>query len=494
MRPPARFRARFPIGLLIPLTLTLVLTLPRFNQSLWSDEASSVWFSRQPITALLTTLCDPHPPGYYLFLKFWSVFGTSEAWLRLPSLIAGLGTLIFTYRLGKDRLGIAGANLAVWLLALQPLHSWYAGEVRMYAMVEALGVLTVWLGWRLMAAPTPRRRDWWAYVAAAALTVWLDYSAILPVIVIQLIWLATGRPRPVRWLSAQVAAALPIVILSVTPNQLVALGNNVYPIFVAVQAAKLGMNLTPAVANLLLQASVVIGMLACLIAAYLWPRYRGRGWSRLTWAIGLTWIGVLLLSAGPQLFTLKRRLVLLLPYLALITAAVARQWPRSIRLTLIGVTTLAALVSIVVLQHEPWRDTVQELAAATQDQSSVIWVDEMSAPAFDYYWRRAASADRAAQWTPLFDQTLPALPALQPPPGGGLWLVTAETTYRHLTLFLPDDFRADYQLIDEQHATGIGVFHYRRRLQPEVAAPPPDRSLADTWGLLLLSPLDTCTP
>jgi hypothetical protein len=184
--------------------------------------------------------------------------------------------------------------------------------------------------------------------------------------------------------------------------------------------------------------------------------------------------------------------VLLLPYLALVTAAIAVKWSRAWQFALIGITAVAAVLSLFTLQREPWRDTVQPLAAA-RSASSVIWVDEMSVPVFDYYWPRAAAIDQAAAWTAFFDQDLPALPTLQPPPGGDLWLVTAESTYRHLNRFLPDEFRAAYQLIDELHATGIGVYHYRR--QPPVSGIPlPDRSLADTWGLLLLSPLDTCAP
>jgi hypothetical protein len=131
--------------------------------------------------------------------------------------------------------------------------------------------------------------------------------------------------------------------------------------------------------------------------------------------------------------------------------------------------------------------------AAAQTESAVIWVDEMSVPVFDYYWQRFASVDQAAQWTPIFDQALPDLPKTQPSPGGDLWLVTAESTYRHLNLFLPDEFRAQYDLIDEQHATGIGLYHYRRQ-SLDVIILPPDRTLADTWGLQLLSPLDTCAP
>lgn len=467
------------------------LTIIRFNQSLWSDEASSLWFSRYPIGSLLTSLCDPHPPGYYLLLKFLTIFSDNEVWLRLSSLIAGLVALFMTHRLGKDRWGMAAANLAVWLLALQPLQSWYAGEVRMYALVQALGVLAVWLGVRLLTKEAPRRRDWWAYIFIAACALVVDYSAFLPLLAMQAIWLALGHPRAVRWLSTQVVAIIPIVLLAFTSQQLTALGKSYYSIFIAIQAARRGIDLTPKTAIVLLLAVVSIGTVVSLIMAALWPRLRKTELGKWAWTIGVVWLVVLLFAVMPQAFTLKRQFVLLLPYFALITAAVAVKWSRAWQFTLLGLTALAAIISIFTLQREPWRDTVQALAA--QPETSVIWVDEMSVPVFDYYWPRFASPNRSVQWTPIFDQDLPTLPTLQPLPAGDLWLVTAESTYRHLNLFLPDEFRAQYDLIDEQHATGIGVYHYRRQ-PPATITPTPDQSPADRWGLRLLSPLDTCAP
>ena len=133
----------------LPLA-TILLALPRLGQSLWSDEATSVWLARLPLSTLVTALCDPHPPGYYLALKLWLLGGEAEAWLRLPSLLAAALAVVFTYGLGRDMGGRRCAWIAAALLALHPLHIWYAGEVRMYAGVTALGVLMVWLGWRLL--------------------------------------------------------------------------------------------------------------------------------------------------------------------------------------------------------------------------------------------------------------------------------------------------------------------------------------------------------
>jgi len=84
------------------LLVTTALPLSHFNQSLWRDEASSVWFARLRPGTLRTALCDARPPGYYLLLKAWLAGGENEFWLRLPSLFAAVLAVALTYRLGRE--------------------------------------------------------------------------------------------------------------------------------------------------------------------------------------------------------------------------------------------------------------------------------------------------------------------------------------------------------------------------------------------------------
>jgi len=210
------------------------LALARFGQSLWLDEASSVWFARFPLPTLLTTLCDPHPPGYYLLLKGWiRLFGSEkEFWLRFPSLLAAVLSVVVAYGLGVRAWGKRGGWLAAMLLALQPMQAWYASEARMYALTQLLGLLTVWLGMALLLSlgrrqsaekhvggdvppsrlsPTsdpqssnprhPRFLLFTFYWLVATVALWVDFSAFLAFAVLQLIWLAQGRPDARRWLA-----------------------------------------------------------------------------------------------------------------------------------------------------------------------------------------------------------------------------------------------------------------------------------------------------
>lgn len=470
------------------LLITSALAVARFDQSLWSDEATSVWLARQPIEHLLQTVCDPHPAGYYVLLKLWLTGGEGEAWLRVLSLLAaGLGVVI-TFRLGAAWVNERIAGFAALLLALQPAYAWYAAEVRMYAPVTTLGVLVVWLGDRALRRPTVQR--YLAYIAAAGFALWIDYSAVLPLALLQLIWAARGTPQARHWLTAQAIVAV-IAALTLTPTQLFALRDNIYPIFLAIQALNRGVLLTPETAAILLQAATLAVGTVAVIIALVWRRRQLAAHPTTRWIIAALWLIGLVVAALPQAFTVKRRILLLLPFLAIAAAQTLADRPRR-GAALIGLSGLAALTSLITLQREPWRHVIGEVATA---QPPVIWVDVMSVPAFDYYWRRASPAPAISRWAQLDGRVLPITPEVEPPIGEELWLIAAESPYRNLTVFLPIEFRQEYDLLADRHERGIGVYVYRRRAVPDVTVPLPSTpALADEWGLQLLSPLDTCTP
>jgi mannosyltransferase len=54
------------------------------NQSVWFDEAYSIFLAKQPVAELIRlTSIDGHPPLYYLLLKGWAaMFGFGELALR----------------------------------------------------------------------------------------------------------------------------------------------------------------------------------------------------------------------------------------------------------------------------------------------------------------------------------------------------------------------------------------------------------------------------
>jgi hypothetical protein len=508
---------------LAALLAATLLPLARFGQSLWSDEATSIWFARLSIAHLLAQLCDPHPPGFYLLLKAWLVGGDQEAWLRLPSLGASVVSVALTYRLGRDLCGPGCAAVAALLLALHPLQNWYAAEIRMYALAQMLGLAMFWLGLSLSRAKEQRfftsrsqvgadgmrpeairpagirPAGVLAYACVALAAFAADYTVLLPFLALQWLWLACDRSRPWAWLGLQAAVILAAALLWLTPAQRHALQHSYHAVFVAVQAQRLGLDLTPATANTLLRLVAVALAGLGYVLAWAWPRQRQRSgyFKRLNFSVfdlipALMlggWLLLLLFSITPRLYSVKRQLVLLLPYFALFAAYALARFPRSAA-ALLAIFGLAITLWVLPThQREPWREVVAELAAAVNYSTDVIWVDELAVPAFTYYGGDQLTEGAGPNWSSWAGATLPDA---RPGTGGAVWLLTVEGPYRNLRAFLPPPFLAAYELTTTRQEAGIGLHRYELRPHPlhlQPVAEPPQSAL---WGLLLPSPLNIC--
>jgi len=112
----------------------LILRLVNLNQSLWLDEAiTALTVKNNTLVEIITNFArgDFHPPLYYLILKLWSyVFGFSEVALRFPSVVFGVLTIFYVYKIGGKKFGL----VAGLLMALNPLAVYYSQEARMYSL------------------------------------------------------------------------------------------------------------------------------------------------------------------------------------------------------------------------------------------------------------------------------------------------------------------------------------------------------------------------
>jgi hypothetical protein len=93
---------------------------------------------------------------------------------RLPSLVAGVLTLVVLYPLGRGLVGRGAAALATLALALLPLHVFYSRFARPYALSALLVFLLVVV---VLRALEGRRRAWLAVAALAAFVPWVHLSA-----------------------------------------------------------------------------------------------------------------------------------------------------------------------------------------------------------------------------------------------------------------------------------------------------------------------------
>lgn len=131
------------------LILAFILRIFSINQSLWLDEATSAIVARDlnPSEILYYfSRTDFHPPLYYLFLDIWTtLFGTGEFILRLPSVLFGVATVAFTYKIAQLFSKKTLPMLSGILMATAPLHIYYSQEARMYSLATLLISITVYL-------------------------------------------------------------------------------------------------------------------------------------------------------------------------------------------------------------------------------------------------------------------------------------------------------------------------------------------------------------
>ena len=103
------------------------------------DEALHFRLANQVSLALAykASLTAAHPPLLTLLLYFWRALGTSELWLRLPSVLAGAVFCWMFYKwLSKAAGGVAGL-IGLLFVALLPPIILVAAELRQYSLLLA---------------------------------------------------------------------------------------------------------------------------------------------------------------------------------------------------------------------------------------------------------------------------------------------------------------------------------------------------------------------
>lgn len=143
-----KLRKYYPqIFLLLLVLFGLELRVAISNVPLWYDEGHSVLVAIKDfpfgINQFLFTKDFQHTPFYFYFLHFWiKFFGGSEVLMRMSSVIFGIATIPLTYIVGKKLYSQKVGCIAATLTTVSPLLVYYSIEIRMYAIVTFLAVLS----------------------------------------------------------------------------------------------------------------------------------------------------------------------------------------------------------------------------------------------------------------------------------------------------------------------------------------------------------------
>lgn len=215
---------RYVFGMALVLLLAFALRVWQLGTAdLTFDEVATFFVAHRSIGEVVRYVMGAareHPPAYYLAMSLWMRWaGTSEFALRYPSVLIGVLTVVWGFRVGR-RLGPRGKAWSAILCAIMPFGLWAGRTGRMYSLVLwlALVVMESWLRW--LERPSGRR--WFVFVAlslVAAMTHY--YLALLWPVQALLLLLLPRATRPIRkpWLAT--AAGIGVVVggfIAVSPG------------------------------------------------------------------------------------------------------------------------------------------------------------------------------------------------------------------------------------------------------------------------------------
>jgi len=158
-------------------------------QSLWSDELAT-W--RRTSFADVGSVIDEamhrdvHPP-FYLVLVHYVVLhlGDTEWYLRIPSAVAGVLTVLVVYAIGSRTYGVRPGLLAAGLTAVCWCPVYFSQEARGNALMLLFASMSQWFWFELMMTRDMGRRTHNAYIVGysgyALLAAYTHYFGLLMV-------------------------------------------------------------------------------------------------------------------------------------------------------------------------------------------------------------------------------------------------------------------------------------------------------------------------
>ncbi len=214
------------VQMLIVLTaIGLLLRLYNLGyNSLWLDEASTLYFARQSLAGIWASTAggEFNPPLFYWIEHVMLVFGDSEFVLRLIPALLGVLTIPVFYVVGATFRDKNTGIIAAALLTFAPFHIMYSQEARAYAPMLFFFALS--LPFYFKALRTNDLSSWILFGILSALAFWTHFYAFVPIGILLLFGLAAqaGELREDPWRVKNlliggltfVLASLPLIIVT----------------------------------------------------------------------------------------------------------------------------------------------------------------------------------------------------------------------------------------------------------------------------------------
>ncbi|MGB1249803.1 MAG: glycosyltransferase family 39 protein [Candidatus Promineifilaceae bacterium] len=197
------------------------------TMSFWSDEVLTPLRSALSVREILSNQVviqgivsqDTHPPLYFLIIHLTRrLLGTSDLAYRFVAVVFGTLTIPVIGHFGRNLFNPHVGLIAAILMAINPLHIWYAQEARMYTLLVLCMLLASLMLWHAWEEHTITRLPRWvaAYTLFAGLAIYTHYTAAFLILAQGVVWLWILWSRQL-WklvagiLASGVVASLPLI-------------------------------------------------------------------------------------------------------------------------------------------------------------------------------------------------------------------------------------------------------------------------------------------
>ena len=148
------------------------------QKSWWFDEWASIDVASQSLKdVIVLNIADTHPPLYFMLLH-WAIriFGANDWAFRLPSLLAGIGSIVAVYLCAKEFFNKKTAILSALFTAMSPFFIHLSFEIRNHGLPIFLCTLATFFLLKIIKEPFSRKWGY-AYALTAASSVYVSHFA-----------------------------------------------------------------------------------------------------------------------------------------------------------------------------------------------------------------------------------------------------------------------------------------------------------------------------
>ncbi|HPC16913.1 MAG TPA: glycosyltransferase family 39 protein [Candidatus Hydrogenedentes bacterium] len=214
-------------GLALAAIVLLAVGLRAYNldaQSVWYDECQSISRLNEPgLIAFLRAERSQDwymVPLYFVLQYAWAhTVGDSATAIRWLGILFGVASIPLLYATGRFLFGRAAGLTAALCMALSPAHLFLAQEIRPYALMNLLVLVSA--GAFLQALRKGGRRWWMLHLGANFLLIWTHLFGAFFIMAQGAYLLArrNGKRKAAAWAAAHVLLLLPTVFWVLSVNR-----------------------------------------------------------------------------------------------------------------------------------------------------------------------------------------------------------------------------------------------------------------------------------